>query len=84
MTPVWLVVRAGLRARWRTWLVLAVLTGLAGGLLCGRLAWQFFTGQLGIVGRHWAGRGLVPGRRRTGADGASGSRVGGLISASRR
>ena len=33
MTPVWLVVRAGLRARWRTWLVLAVLTGLAGGLV---------------------------------------------------
>ena len=27
------VVRAGLRARWRTWLVLAVLTGLAGGLV---------------------------------------------------
>ena len=33
MTPVWLVVRAGLRARWRSWLVLAVLTGLAGGLV---------------------------------------------------
>ena len=33
MTAVWLVVRAGLRARWRTWLVLAVLTGLAGGLV---------------------------------------------------
>ena len=33
MTPVWLVVRAGLRARWRTWLVLAVLTGLPGGLI---------------------------------------------------
>ena len=29
----WLVVRAGLRARWRAWLVLAVLTGLAGGLV---------------------------------------------------
>ena len=35
MTPVWLVVRAWLRARWRTWLVLAVLTGLAGGLVTG-------------------------------------------------
>ena len=33
MTPVSLIVRAGLRARWRTWLVLAVLTGLAGGLV---------------------------------------------------
>jgi ABC-type lipoprotein release transport system permease subunit len=33
MTVVALVVRAGLRARWRTWLVLAVLTGLAGGLV---------------------------------------------------
>jgi len=33
MTAAWLVVRAGLRARWRTWLVLAVLTGLAGGLV---------------------------------------------------
>ncbi|MGH3272383.1 MAG: FtsX-like permease family protein [Trebonia sp.] len=33
MTPVWLVVRAGLRARWRSWLVLAVLTGLAGGII---------------------------------------------------
>jgi hypothetical protein len=33
MTPVWLVVRAGLRARWRSWLVLALLTGLVGGLV---------------------------------------------------
>jgi hypothetical protein len=33
MTVVALVVRAGLRARLRTWLVLAVLTGLAGGLV---------------------------------------------------
>src|SRR5690348_9949598 len=33
MTVMALVVRAGLRARWRTWLVLAVLTGLAGGLV---------------------------------------------------
>ena len=33
MTVVALVVRAGLRARWRSWLVLAVLTGLAGGLV---------------------------------------------------
>ena len=33
MTVVALLVRAGLRARWRTWLVLAVLTGLAGGLV---------------------------------------------------
>ena len=33
MTVVALLTRAGLRARWRTWLVLAVLTGLAGGLV---------------------------------------------------
>ena len=33
MIPVWLVVRAGLRSRWRSWLALAVLTGLAGGLV---------------------------------------------------
>lgn len=33
MIPVWLVVRAWLRARWRAWLALAVLTGLAGGLV---------------------------------------------------
>lgn len=40
MTPVWLVVSAGLRARWRTWLVLAVpgqltATGLARAALIG-------------------------------------------------
>jgi hypothetical protein len=33
MTVVGLLTRAGLRARWRSWLVLAVLTGLAGGLV---------------------------------------------------
>jgi hypothetical protein len=33
MIPVWLVVRAGLRSGWRSWLVLAVLTGLIGGLV---------------------------------------------------
>ena len=33
MTVVALLTRAGLRARWRSWLVLAVLTGLAGGLV---------------------------------------------------
>ena len=33
MTAVWLMVRVGLRARWRSWLVLAVLAGLAGGMV---------------------------------------------------
>lgn len=33
MAGVWLVVRAGLRARWRSWLALAVVAGLAGGLV---------------------------------------------------
>jgi ABC-type lipoprotein release transport system permease subunit len=33
MIPVWLVVRAGLRSRWRAWLVLAVVAGLTGGLV---------------------------------------------------
>lgn len=33
MAAVWLVVRTGLRARWRSWLVLAVLAGLAGGMV---------------------------------------------------
>jgi ABC-type lipoprotein release transport system permease subunit len=33
MTPVWLVVRAQLRRNWRSWLVLAVLVGVAGGLV---------------------------------------------------
>jgi hypothetical protein len=30
---VWLVIRTLLRARWRSWLVLAVLAGLAGGMV---------------------------------------------------
>ena len=33
MTPVWLIARAGLRSGWRSWLALAVLTGLLGGLV---------------------------------------------------
>ena len=33
VAAVWLVVRTGLRARWRSWLVLAVLAGLAGGMV---------------------------------------------------
>ncbi|HEX3713939.1 MAG TPA: FtsX-like permease family protein [Trebonia sp.] len=33
MSAVWLVVRAGLRSRWRSWLALAVVAGLAGGLV---------------------------------------------------
>jgi len=33
MAGVWLVVRAGLRGRWRSWLALAVVAGLAGGLV---------------------------------------------------
>jgi FtsX-like permease family len=33
MSPVWLVVRAALRQRWRAWLVVAVVAGLLGGLV---------------------------------------------------
>jgi hypothetical protein len=33
MTAVWMVVRVALRGRWRSWLVLAVLVGLSGGLV---------------------------------------------------
>ena len=33
MVAVWLVVAAALRGRWRSWLVLAVVVGLAGGLV---------------------------------------------------
>ena len=33
MTGVWLFVRAGLRARWRSWLALALVAGVAGGLV---------------------------------------------------
>jgi len=33
MTAAWLVVRAQARSRWRSWLVLAVLAGLIGGLV---------------------------------------------------
>jgi putative ABC transport system permease protein len=33
MAAVWLIVRAGLRTRWRSWLLLAVLAGLVGGLV---------------------------------------------------
>lgn len=33
MTAVWLVVRAGLRARWRAWLALALVAGVLGGLV---------------------------------------------------
>jgi putative ABC transport system permease protein len=33
MAAVWLIVRARLRTRWRSWLLLAVLAGLAGGLV---------------------------------------------------
>src|SRR5215469_15145345 len=33
MAAVWLMVRARLRTRWRSWLSLAVLAGLAGGLV---------------------------------------------------
>ena len=33
MAAVWLMVRAGARARWRSWLLLAVLAGLIGGLV---------------------------------------------------
>jgi hypothetical protein len=33
VAAVWLVLRTGLRARWRSWLVLAVLAGLAGGMV---------------------------------------------------
>ena len=33
MAAVWLVIRTLLRARWRSWLVLAVLAGLAGGMV---------------------------------------------------
>jgi hypothetical protein len=33
MTAVWLVIRAGLRARWRSWLALALVAGVMGGLV---------------------------------------------------
>jgi hypothetical protein len=33
MTAVWFVIRAGLRARWRSWLALALVAGLMGGLV---------------------------------------------------
>jgi hypothetical protein len=33
VAAVWLVIRTLLRARWRSWLVLAVLAGLAGGMV---------------------------------------------------
>lgn len=33
MTPVWMFFRAELRRRWRSWLVLALLSGLVGGLV---------------------------------------------------
>jgi FtsX-like permease family len=33
MAAAWLVVRAGLRARWRSWLALALVAGVAGGLV---------------------------------------------------
>jgi hypothetical protein len=33
MTAVWLVVRAGLRARWRSWLALALVAGVMGGFV---------------------------------------------------
>jgi hypothetical protein len=33
MTAVWLVLRAGLRSRWRSWLALALVAGVAGGLV---------------------------------------------------
>lgn len=33
MTSAWLVARSGLRARWRSWLALALVAGLAGGLV---------------------------------------------------
>ena len=33
MAAVWEIVRVGLRTRWRSWLVLAVLAGLAGGMV---------------------------------------------------
>lgn len=33
MTAVWLVLRAGLRQRWRSWLALALLAGLFGGVV---------------------------------------------------
>src|SRR5580693_2079869 len=33
MTAAWLVVRAGLRARWRSWLALALVAGVTGGLV---------------------------------------------------
>jgi ABC-type lipoprotein release transport system permease subunit len=35
MIAVWLVVRAELRLRWRSWLALAMVAGLAGGLVTG-------------------------------------------------
>ena len=33
MRAAWLVVRAGLRGRWRSWLTLALVAGLTGGLV---------------------------------------------------
>lgn len=33
MTAVWLVIRAGLRARWRSWLALSLVAGVMGGLV---------------------------------------------------
>jgi hypothetical protein len=33
MLAAWLVVRAGLRARWRSWLALALVAGVVGGLV---------------------------------------------------
>src|SRR5215472_6882294 len=33
MSAVWLVVRAQLRSGWRSWLVVAIVAGLAGGLV---------------------------------------------------
>jgi ABC-type lipoprotein release transport system permease subunit len=54
MTAVWMFVRSELRGRWRSWLLLAVLAGLLGGLVmavaaeASRLGSQAFTSQLGI------------------------------------
>ena len=38
MTAVWIRFRAELRSRWRSWLGLAVVAGLAGGLVIGMTA----------------------------------------------